>query len=900
MRLLILLFSLSTFQFFAQPLVVCLGDADTICAGTPFQIQNCNPGSGAGSPNAIVLNAPTVLPTLGDDVWSSVVPIGFTFNFYGVNYTNCIIGSNGLVSFNTGQANGGCPWSLGAVGPMPAPGFPSSHNSVMLCYSDMNPSAFPIGTIEYQTIGTAPNRQFVVLYKNVNAFQCANTCYYASSIFYEGSNNVEVHIGQKPFCNSWNGGLAIQGVQKTGGILATTTPGRNNQVWACNQDGRRFTPISPANTNGYTHSQIQYITVTDNISNVTWNNTLGQTFPFNAGTLNVSSPAPGTVGYFLTTNSCNSSVGSVSDTAWITRDVVSGTSTTTTDYCAGGNGTANIIPTQGFGPFTFSGWPGGQTTASATGLVTGIIPVTITDSEGCSAIVNVNIPNANATFSGVSTLVSCDGGSNGTATATMTPSLGTVSYNWYDAGNQTTQTATGLSEGTYHCEVSSTTGCIDTVEVVISEIPNLTAVIASQTDPTCNSGNDGVIILNPSNGTAPYSYTWDNSSSINISATDLAVGNHIATITDALGCVITLNATLSEPTSLVLTSLTSDLIICPEDGSTILTATGSGGSTAYTFTWTENGNVIGVGAAINVDPSSTNTEYCVTLSEACGSPTVNDCMTITFPQPIVSIFTSNKPYSCMPGDFIFFNTSVEKGTIDSMFVDYGDGFSEAIAGGVDLTHIYQNPGIYDINIIFKSTLGCITTGSHIAIANVVPNPIADFTMSANPTTFFETTIGMQDVSSGNVVTWDWFSPFSSPSTSNDDNPTFVFDEGVTGTYPITLTISTLEGCVDTVTKILTVNSDILFFAPNSFTPDGDEFNQTWRWSVQGIDVQDFELYIFNRWGEIVWETHDPNSEWDGTYKGEVIKPGTYTWRSRVKDMNSDGKREFSGHINIIR
>ena len=72
--------------------------------------------------------------------------------------------------------------------------------------------------------------------------------------------------------------------------------------------------------------------------------------------------------------------------------------------------------------------------------------------------------------------------------------------------------------------------------------------------------------------------------------------------------------------------------------------------------------------------------------------------------------------------------------------------------------------------------------------------------------------------------------------------------------------------MDTITKNLTVNSDILFFAPNSFTPDGDEFNQSWKWSVQGIDDQDFSLFIFNRWGEILWETHDPNSEWDGTYK----------------------------------
>ena len=91
--LFILLLTLTIFKVQAQT-VICLGSADTLCAGTPFQIQNCGSGGGS-STNAIVLNAPTVLPTMSDDSWSSVVPIGFTFSFYGVNYTNCVIGSNG-------------------------------------------------------------------------------------------------------------------------------------------------------------------------------------------------------------------------------------------------------------------------------------------------------------------------------------------------------------------------------------------------------------------------------------------------------------------------------------------------------------------------------------------------------------------------------------------------------------------------------------------------------------------------------------------------------------------------------------------------------------------------------------------------------------------------------------
>lgn len=92
----------------------------------------------------------------------------------------------------------------------------------------------------------------------------------------------------------------------------------------------------------------------------------------------------------------------------------------------------------------------------------------------------------------------------------------------------------------------------------------------------------------------------------------------------------------------------------------------------------------------------------------------------------------------------------------------------------------------------------------------------------------------------------------------------------------------------------------MFFAPNSFTPDGDEHNQTWKIEVLGVDVYDFELTIFNRWGEVVWENHDPTVGWDGTYNGKPAQEGQYIWKARVKDLYNDDKKEFSGHINLLR
>jgi gliding motility-associated-like protein len=158
---------------------------------------------------------------------------------------------------------------------------------------------------------------------------------------------------------------------------------------------------------------------------------------------------------------------------------------------------------------------------------------------------------------------------------------------------------------------------------------------------------------------------------------------------------------------------------------------------------------------------------------------------------------------------------------------------------------------------------------------------------------------MQDRSSFDVVSWEWYSPGSTPTYSYSENPQFFFPEEV-GTYPVTLLVTTELGCTDTVTIEMNIVPAILFYAPNTFTPDNDEFNNSWEFFVSGIDEYNFELYIFNRWGEIIWETHDPQSKWDGSYGGKSIQEGTYTWKATVKEPYNDGKQEFNGYINVLR
>lgn len=683
------------------------------------------------------------------------------------------------------------------------------------------------------------------------------------------------------------GTISLQPNTQTGSVgCAINFSGTTSQVPAfCNQPNGSVSVTPVGGYAPYTYS---------------WN------IPGNPTTATVNNVPPGT--YTVTITSSNGPNGqSVNPTtANVTVQNINATysSTSTPSSCPGGaDGTATANFNCPGGPTATYLWndPAAQTTKIATGLVPGTYTCTVTLSNGCVGTTTVTVGANTVTYTGTATVISCPGGSDGTATIVMAPAIGTLSYLWDDPMAQTSQTATNLSAGTYTCTVTSSIGCVGNASIAVTEIPGMIANFIAKTDVTCHSKNDGMLQIDVIQGTAPYSYSWNHSSSTQNMANDLFVGSQTVTVTDALGCVVTATETLTEPDPLQLTVVTPDTIICPEDSIT-LTAVGIGGSTAYTYTWKENGVVIGTGSSIGVDPVSSGTQYCVELTEACGSPSTDTCMNITFPPAIVPNYVANLPYSCLPGEFIFFNQSTNANLIDSVIVDFGNHTPTMVfQDNGDITYTYTHHGVFTMTVTAISNRGCVTQNSFVGIANVLPNPTANFNMANNPTTIFETNVTMVDASSSDVSMWEWYAPGATNTNhSTVRNPLFHYKEGVIDQYEVRLIVTTPEGCTDTITKILSVINDIILYAPNTFTPDGDEFNQSWRIHVSGVDMMEFELLIYNRWGEVVWETHDANASWDGTYMGEVQKEGTYVWIARVKDMYTDGKKTYKGTINLLR
>lgn len=98
-----------------------------------------------------------------------------------------------------------------------------------------------------------------------------------------------------------------------------------------------------------------------------------------------------------------------------------------------------------------------------------------------------------------------------------------------------------------------------------------------------------------------------------------------------------------------------------------------------------------------------------------------------------------------------------------------------------------------------------------------------------------------------------------------------------------------------------VDCDPIYWIPNTFTPDDDSFNQYFQpVFTSGYDPYDYDLFIFNRWGQIIWESHDSSVGWDGTYGGKNVENGTYVWRIEFKTTDTDERIMVTGHVNVLR
>ena len=453
-----------------------------------------------------------------------------------------------------------------------------------------------------------------------------------------GSATVTASGGTGSYTYSWapRGGTAATATGLAAGTYTVTVTDANNCVVT-----RTFTITQPA-------SVVSGTTVVTNVacngaSNGAINLTPGggtAPYTFNWGGGVTTEDRTGLVAgtYTVVITDANGCTATVNATVTQPANAVSGTTVVTNIACNGAStGAINLTPTGGTAPYTFN-WGGGITTEDRTGLPAGSYSVTITDANGCTGTVNVTItqpPAMSATTS--QTNVACNGGTNGSASVTVSGGTGAYTYLWSPSGG-TAASATGLSAGTYTVTVTDANLCTITRTFTITQ-PTAMSATTSQTNVSCNGGANGSASVTVSGGTGAYTYSWSPSGGTAASATGLAAGTYTVTVTDANACTITRTFTITQPTAMSATTSQTN-VSCNGGANGSASVTVSGGTGAYTYSWSPSG-----GTAATATGLAAGT-YTVTVTDA-NACTITRTFTITQPTAMSATMNSTK-VSC-PG-----------------------------------------------------------------------------------------------------------------------------------------------------------------------------------------------------------------------------------------------------------
>jgi SprB repeat/Secretion system C-terminal sorting domain len=338
--------------------------------------------------------------------------------------------------------------------------------------------------------------------------------------------------------------------------------------------------------------------------------------------------------------------------------------------CFGGNnGAASVnAATGGTAPYTYNWTPGNPTgdgTVAVAGLTAGTWTCTVTDAGGCSSTVTFNITQPPAlVVSPVSqTNISCNGGANGAASVTVNGGTPTYSYNW-TPGNPTgdgTASVTGLTAGTWTCTVTDANSCTATQTFNITQPSALVVSALSQTNISCNGGTNGAASVSVSGGTTAYTYNWTPGNPTGdgtASVTGLVAGTWTCTVTDANACTATQTFNITQPSALVVSTLSQTNISCNGGTNGAASVSVSGGTTAYNYNWTP-GNPTGDGTA-SVTGLTAGTWTCtVTDANSC---TATQTFNITQPTALVVTPASQTNVSCFGGSNGAASVTVSGGT----------------------------------------------------------------------------------------------------------------------------------------------------------------------------------------------------------------------------------------------
>jgi gliding motility-associated-like protein len=550
--------------------------------------------------------------------------------------------------------------------------------------------------------------------------------------------------------------------------------------------------------------------------------------------------------------------------------------------------------TSGFIQLTVSGgtpsytylWSNGATTEDLINLPAGSYSVLITDANGCS-ITNqsfITEPISALSINGNQTNIGCFGGNNGSIS--INAQGGTPSYDYLWNNGQTTSSINGLSTGTYTVLVTDILNCSTTMTFTIVQPLGEMGLTSTVINPSCLNTSTGSIDISVLNGTPTYNYSWSNGETTE-DINNLSSGNYIVTVTDALGCVINTTLTVEDPVNPLIVTPTVNNLNCYGGSDAFINLAISGGISPYDILW-NNGETLSMIDSL----SAGNYSVMVSDNQGCQIPL---SFTISQPAPIVANFNPSATSGCSPLTVTFNNSS--SGSYTNYLWNFGNG-STSITENATIT--FTQPSCYYISLIVSNAAGCADTLSVDSLVCVFAGPDASFVTSSGGIDFYTGQLALQNTSNGAISDYHWSFGDGSPNSSLE-NPIHYYPEEQVGTYLVILSVIDTNGCVDTTSYVFSLVENLSVYVPNTITINDDNINEVFLPVFSNVDIlQSYKLEIFDRWGEMIWETDNVSKGWNGRYKeNKNVQIGTYTWKILYKD-NVSVSRVMVGHVNVIR
>ena len=538
-------------------------------------------------------------------------------------------------------------------------------------------------------------------------------------------------------------------------------------------------------------------------------------------------------------------------------------------------------------------------TNTATTAHEGPYTITVKDQNGCE---NTKIMTVS-----LFTLPNISGGGNRSIClkdALTLKATGGSSYQWNNS------VIDGISfllnvDSTFTVIGTDANGCknTDVVKIKVNKLPDFTLSVndtCEKTDLIFNAD----LSINPSTAgiqtaewKGPNSYTASGLTTTipNVSLADS--GSYYFSLTDNNNCVTTksIKAIINPIDSIFFADIKPK---CTNDSSFQLPTPNILGGTWSSSDITSIVNkTTGVFAPTKSIPDVQNkvaityTTTTITPARKCPSSKTKDVFVNPIPD---SNFYATKTTVCIDDTF---HLIVKKPVINTVYTwDLGNG--EIINKDSPFNYTYSKDG--DFTVKLEATLAnCKVSKTLVDYIHVVPKPtLVNFSQSETEIDFYHPEILFTSFTNGKYVYWN----FGDGTISTEKNPTHIFPD-VPGEYMVQLTASNIKKdyCSNTIKHSIFMPEPLILFIPNTFTPNSDEFNNVFKpVFTSGFDPYSYSFYIYNRWGELLFESHDAQIGWDGTYGNKIIESETFIWKLEFKEKLKDIYQIKSGHVNIIR